>query len=252
MWKTIINLLFPIYCLGCEQEGKFICSACFGKIKINKKYYFDKADILKKTIVTGYHQDELLKQAIYKYKYNFIKDLSKPLGQLMINKMLKDIKKKCNFKKFILIPIPLHFKRLRWRGFNQAELLAQIVSQELNIPVINNLLIRTKHTLPQVKIQKAFQRRQNIHNVFDLVSFPRKRESSNKLIWIPNPSRGGQTQVGNDKSIRRPIFNANNFKNKTFILVDDISTTGATLGEAARILNALNPKQIWGLVLTKD
>ena len=219
MWKTIIDLLFPIYCLGCRQEGKFICSSCFEKIEMNKKFYFDKSSILKKTIVAGNHKDELLKQAIYRYKYDFIKDLAKPLGQLMINKLLENTKKKRNFKKFIFIPIPLHQKRLRWRGFNQAELLAQIVNQELNIPVINNFLIRTKHTLPQAKIQKAFQRRQNIYNVFELNE---KHNLSKDL------------------------------KNKTLILIDDISTTGATLGEAARILNALNPKKIWGLVLTKD
>ena len=221
MWKTIIDLLFPIHCLNCRQEGEFICSSCFKKILINKKYYFDKNNILKKTIVAGCKEDELLKQAVYRYKYNFIKDLAKPLGQLMINKLLEDIKKK-DLKKFILIPIPLHQKRLRWRGFNQAELLAQEVNKKLNIPVINNLLIRTKHTLPQAKIKKAFQRRQNIHDVFEIKDVPCEAKN---------------------------VFN---FKKKIIILVDDISTTSATLGEAARTLNVLKPKQIWGLVLTKD
>ncbi len=228
MWKTIINLLFPIHCLGCGQEGEFICSSCFGKIEINKKYYFDKTDILKKTIVAGYHKDELLKQAIYRYKYDFIKDLAKSLGQLMIKKLLEDIKRN-DLKKFILIPIPLHSKRLRWRGFNQAELLAQVVSQELNIPVIDNLLIRTKHILPQAKIKKAFQRRQNIHNVFEL-------KNINLRTFF--------TSQGTSSGLL-------NFKNKIFVLVDDISTTGATLKEAAKALNMLKPKQIWGLVLTK-
>lgn len=215
MWKTIIDLLFPIYCLGCGREGKFICSSCFGRIKMNEKYYFDKADILKKTLVVGYHEDKLLKQAIYRYKYNFIKDLSEPFGQLMIKKIIENLSKK-QIKKIILIPIPLHSKRLRWRGFNQAELLAQEISQKLNIHVINDLLIRTKHTLPQAKIQKAFQRRQNIHDVFKLTS----------------------------EEI--------DFTNKIILLIDDISTTSATLKEAARILNILKPKQIWGLVLMKD
>jgi len=222
MWKTIINLLFPIYCLGCEQEGKFICSSCFEKIKMNEKYYFDKADILKKTLVVGYNDDELLKQMIYRYKYNFIKDLSNPLGQLMINKLIKDIKKN-NLKNLILIPIPLHPKRLRWRGFNQAELLSEEISKELNIPVINNLLIRVKNNLPQAKIQKALQRRQNVYNVFEL-----------------NPG-----------TVPKALGTVPFIKNKTIILVDDISTTSATLKEAARVLNTLKPKQIWGLVLTK-
>jgi len=221
MWKTIIDLLFPIHCLNCRQEGEFICSSCFKKILINKKYYFDKNNILKKTIVAGCKEDELLKQAVYRYKYNFIKDLAKPLGQLMINKLIEDIKKK-DLKKFILMPIPLHQKRLRWRGFNQAELLAQVINQKLNIPVINNLLVRIKNNTPQAKIKKAFQRRQNIHDVFEIKDVPCEAKN---------------------------VFN---FKKKIIILVDDISTTSATLGEAARTLNVLKPKQIWGLVLTKD
>ena len=139
----------------------------------------------------------------------------------MINKLIEDIKKK-DLKKFILMPIPLHQKRLRWRGFNQAELLAQVINQKLNIPVINNLLVRIKNNTPQAKIKKAFQRRQNIHDVFEIKDVPCEAKN---------------------------VFN---FKKKIIILVDDISTTSATLGEAARTLNVLKPKQIWGLVLTKD
>jgi len=217
MWKTIINLLFPINCLNCKKEGEFICSSCFEKIEINKKFYFDKTDILKKTIVVGNNDDDLLKQAIYRYKYDFIKDLSKPLGKLMVIKLKKVIPRKIR-NDIIFVPIPLHPKRLRWRGFNQSELLAQEINQKLNIPVVNNLLIRTKYALPQVKVQKSFQRWKNINNVFGL-----NLEMNSGIV-----------------------------RNKIIIIVDDISTTGATLKEAARILNTLKPKQIWGLVLKKD
>jgi len=243
MWKTIFNIIFPISCLGCNREKEFICSDCFEKIEMNEKLYFDKTDILKKTFVAGHHEDELLKQAIYRYKYDFIKDLAKPLGKLMSNKLSKSIKRKRNLKKFILIPIPLHPKRLRWRGFNQAELLAQIVSQELNIPIINNLLIRTKHTLPQVKIQKAFQRRQNVYNVFKLKGRARKMNKKGRASRATS-----LTSVDGRVYSRGTAFE---YSTKTFILVDDISTTSATLKEAARVLNALKPKQIWGLVLTR-
>ena len=238
MWKTIINLLFPIHCLGCKREGNFICPSCFEKIEINKKLYFDKTDTLKKIFIAGNHKDKLLKQAIYKYKYNFIKDLAKPLGQLMINQLTKSLQKN-QLKKLLLIPIPLHSKRLRWRGFNQSELLANEISQKLNIPMINNFLIRTKHTLPQVKIQKASQRRQNIHDVFEL-----KGRALRATSLMLEGQKGVLERHGLEKSNI-------DLKNKTLLLIDDVSTTKATLKEAARVLNTLKPKQIWGLVLTK-
>jgi len=265
MWKTILDILFPIHCLGCGQEGDFVCLTCFKNLPLNTEK--SKGNLL----VASYYENPLVKQIIHRYKYDFVKDLAKPLSLLMIKKLESEIgslgigespevghyfvqesqkvrpQKVGTFSKKVplfrsdlcLVPIPLHKKRLRWRGFNQAELLAQEIGQKLNIPVINNLLIRTKNTLPQATIENAQERRENINQAFELVSFPRKRESRNKLIWIPN-------QVGNDKNsieVRPRVTRV--------ILIDDISTTGATLDQAAQALLPLNPKQIWKLVVAR-
>jgi len=210
MKKFIIDLLFPINCLECNQEGKFICSSCFEKIPLNEKdMEFNKDSDLNKLIIASDYSYPLIKEAIHRYKYDFVKELANPLGQLMIKKLNQE-----NIKNSILIPIPLHLKRLRWRGFNQAVLLSEQINQELNIPVINDLLIRTKHTLPQAKIENAQERQQNIKQAFGLK-------------------------------------NMVSLENKTVILIDDISTTGATLKECAQVLKSLKPKEIYGLVIAK-
>lgn len=203
MWKTILDLFFPINCLGCGQEGQFICLSCFEKIPLNRKPPF------KRLIIASHYKYPLIKQAIHRYKYDFIKDLAEPLAKLMV----KVIRERF-FENALLIPVPLHKKRLRWRGFNQAELLALEISQNLNIPMANDILIRTKHNLPQAKITDAQARRTNIKNAFKL----------NK----------------------RPCI-----KNKTILLIDDVCTTGATLEECAKVLKPLKPKQIWGLVVAR-
>ena len=205
MWKTILDLFFPINCLGCGQEGQFICLSCFKKIPLNRKPPF------KRLIVASHYKYPLIKQAIHRYKYDFIKDLAEPLGKLMV----KAIEERF-FENTLLIPVPLHKKRLRWRGFNQAELLALEISQNLNIPMANDILIRTKHNLPQANIKSPQERKENIKQAFQL---------SRQLTT--------------------------NIRNKTILLVDDVCTTEATLKECAKVLKLLQPKEIWGLVVAR-
>jgi len=151
---------------------------------------------------------------IYRYKYDFIKDLSKPLAKLMIKQLNKSLEPRP--KDIILIPIPLHKKRLKWRGFNQAHLLSIEIGQELNISTNDKILLRTKHCQPQMSIKSSKKRKENIRQVFTI----------------------------------NPDFKKN-LKDKNIILVDDVSTTGATLKEAAKTLKELKPKQIWGLVIAR-
>jgi len=218
MKKFILDLLFPINCLGCGQKGQFICPDCFEQMTLNRKRPLKfSSSSLTDLIVASDYNHALVKQAIHRYKYDFIKDLAEPLGQLMVNRLraiLSAIQVSRNY--ILLIPVSLHKKRLRWRGFNQAELLAQKISQELRIPLINNLLIRTRYRLPQMAIKSSQERKENIKQAFQL---------------SPQPSL--------------------NIRNKTIILVDDVCTTGATLEECAKALKPLQPKQIWGLVIAR-
>src|SRR3989344_831392 len=210
----ILDLLFPIQCLSCSQEGEFICSNCLGKISLNHSIFYPQNSSLSGLLVVGSYRDPLLKEAIHKYKYDFIKDLAEPLAGLMIKKI-----NDCPWFKennALLVPVPLHKKRLRWRGLNQSELLCLEISKSLNIPLINNFLIRTKHNLAQVKIKNTEQRKTNIKNTFQI-----------------------------------NLKNQIEFKNKIIILIDDVLTTGATLEECAKTLKKAGLKEIWGLVLAR-
>lgn len=96
-----------------------------------------------------------------------------------------------------VIPVPLHPKRLRERGYNQAEDIARVVGRYLNLPVWNNYLIRVRHTRPQTRLGER-ERRENIKNAF---------------------------------SVREKAKNWG--KGKRVLLVDDVYTTGLTLNEAS-------------------
>lgn len=215
MWKTILNLFLPIKCLSCGQEGNFICPSCFEKIPLNQ----NPPGKLKWTnglMIASFYENPLVKEAIHCCKYNFIKDLALPLGWLMTRK-LNDYPQLMEKNPF-LIPVPLHQKRLSWRGFNQAELLAREISQQMSLPLATDILIRTSYSLPQVEVKDSKLRSQNIKGAFRI----------------------------------NPESEARNYKNEVIILVDDVCTTGATLEECARTLKPLKPQEIWGLVLAKS
>jgi competence protein ComFC len=243
IFDNLFELLFPKVCLSCGKEGEYICSFCYAKIPVrnsfhcyvcNKRSPAGKicASCKQKTgsnltglLTTTEWNNLLIRKVIYEYKYRFIKDLSCLLAAIMIKFLnTNNLSKPLRLfpEESIFIPVPLHKKRLNWRGFNQAELLAEKIADYFQVPMFNNLLWRHHYVAPQMEIKNKDCRMKNVSRAFDL-----------------NPD------------LAADIRNNNRFKNKIFILVDDICTTGATLNDCARALAPLNPKQIWGLVVAK-
>ncbi|MFH1838586.1 MAG: ComF family protein [Candidatus Kuenenbacteria bacterium] len=231
--KKIINffldLLFPIECVGCQKENIWLCEECFKKINLNLKNFcpFCKKPArmgcvcqqclsrspLKNIFVASSYEEKILKQAIHVFKYKHIRDLAKPLGKIIINFLYQSKLNLLFDDSYFLIPISLHRKRLFERGFNQSELLAQIIAQEFKISVINNVLKRKRNTKSQTKLKEK-ERRKNIKNAFICL----------------------QPEI---------------IKNKNIILFDDILTTGSTLREAASVCKKFGAKEIIGLILAK-
>lgn len=237
-YQHLLDLVFPKYCLGCQTEGSYLCSACQASLPLAKgpscfvcgqrsptgracqKCRQPNRSHLTGILIASDWDNLLLRQIIYEYKYRFVKELANPLGQLIISFL--EIYRPCNLQthEVILVPVPLHKRRLAWRGFNQAELLAKIIGQELGLPIANDILIRHRYSLPQMGITDKQQRQNNILGAFAL---------SPKI----NPAQ------------------KNYLKNKTIILVDDVCTTAATLETCAKTLHSLGPKEIWGAVIAR-
>jgi len=211
--SLILDLLFPSFCAGCKKEGSFLCKDCKEKIEIlNTPSHIGMDSHIKKLYCATTYKNDILEKLIYDFKFQFISQIKNELSELLLDHL-----KEVGFKKdddHILIPVPLHKKRLMWRGFNQSEVLAEVIGKELGIPVINNALIRKINTEPQSKIEKRKIRIKNIKNVFKL--------KDSKLI-----------------------------ENKKIILVDDITTTGSTLKECAKELKKGNPSEITAFIVAK-
>lgn len=140
MLLKILNFIFPAICINCNTEGEFLCNKCFKQINITYP---------KPLIPCSFHKNQILRKAIHKFKYSFYKDLAKPLAKLLNPP-----------ENAIIIPIPLHKKRLAFRGFNQSEALAN----QLPNPCVN-LLQRVKKTSSQATLSKK-ERQKNIKDSF--------------------------------------------------------------------------------------
>lgn len=209
----------------CGADGAWVCSKCWNKIGlINTPICYRcgrlssdfqvcqncrRNSSIKRFIVCGYWQ-EPLKSLIYNLKYRRLHILAEGLGKLLAMPCIKFN----NRDMMVLVPIPLHYGRLWNRGFNQAQLLAKVVSRLLGIDLVIPLT-RVRCTAPQFSLSKGL-RKDNVKDAFVL------------------------------KSGRRGMI-----ENKIVILVDDVVATGSTIEECARILKQDGAKEIWALVLAR-
>lgn len=232
-WKIFLDALLPLVCINCkrvirdsanEKDKKIICETCVNEIQINKIFTEIEPEIEPEIILSGAasYGNEALRKLIHSLKYNGLKKSSKPLAEIIIKHMENTGLINSIDDNATIIPIPLHKSKLRERGFNQSELIAKIVGEKLDVPVID-LLKRVKKTSPQIKMQSDMERAENTKNAFKL-----------------NP------RFTNGRAIELSSYRA-----KELILVDDVYTSGATAVEAVRILKKLKPKKIIVLVAAR-
>jgi ComF family protein len=207
--KFILDIIFPIECLGCGKEGEWLCSEC--QNKIIPDHHSLRGEFLNRIFSFYSYDNELLKKIIHGLKYRFVEDLAAPLGALLVRELEK-IQEQTGAPDFIM-PIPLHKKRLLERGFNQSELLALKIREYFGWPVEKEVLVRSRMTASQVKLDEV-GRKENVKSAFS-------------------------------------IIDASKILNKKVVLVDDVTTTGATMEECAKVLKAAGAREVLGIALAK-
>ena len=151
---------------------------------------------------------EPVKNLIYK-KFSYDTLACKQMGELMVEFIPFDV-----IMPDVLVPVPLHWSRFAWRGYNQSELIAQRIGKLLNVPVIN-ILKRNRRTIFQSRLSSQ-DRQKNVENVFCLnYSFSKE------------------------------------FEGKNIVIVDDLFTSGATVKSAAKVLVQLNSSSITAAVFCR-
>jgi ComF family protein len=224
MGQSFLDLLYPPRCVGCGNHESWFCAACLTSVELLRP------PVCRKCGLPGYARslcpscngaplqiDAIrsvarfagpLREAIHQFKYHSLRPLAYPLGELLI-----DYWRNSPLPADFLIAVPLHSGRERERGYNQAQLLAEVLGRAVGLPVLaSGALSRLRDTRPQVDLNSA-ERKANVEGAFHCES----RQVAGQRI----------------------------------VLIDDVCTTGATLEACSIALRQAGAASVWGLTLAR-
>lgn len=232
--KTVaLDLLFPPHCAACQRLGAWLCTDCLNEIEAieppvcqycglpqaHPQASGSHAAVCVRCQISPIQLDGLrayaihsgpLRKAIHQFKYEDLRGLAGLLGQLMADGWNRLAPHDLEFD--LIVPVPLHRNRQRQRGYNQAALLARELGHCLQLPVVEDAVVRSRATAPQVDLN-AQARRANVRNAFEC---------------------NGKDLLG-----------------KRVLLVDDVCTSGATLESACLALRGAGASSVWACTLTR-
>ncbi len=172
---------FPKFCFGCQRQGEYLCPDCLATIDVLKSCFClclkpsrlpqaGQCSLCQDKTLDGLYcatdyEALLVKKLIQACKYApYVKELGKSLSDLIVSHFAL-IEKQVPAD-FVLVPVPLEKKKLKSRGFNQAEEIARHLEQEWRLPLISNCLIKIKNTIPQMKLSGQ-ERENNLKGAFE-------------------------------------------------------------------------------------
>lgn len=224
-FRFFLDLLFPPKCILCQRfYPELICPDCFFQLKPFSGKTCSLCGVpmegegnfcpqcshnppdYKKALFYGLYEGKL-EEAILRFKFQDHPHLAEPLGQLMVQRW-----RQSGIKVDLVTAVPISSRRLKVRGYNQAELLAKVVARGLGIPY-RTLLVKRRETREQSKLKRE-ERLKNVIGVF---------------ATYGNEDLGG----------------------KAVLLVDDVLTTGATASECAKVLQGVGASVVYVLTLAR-
>ena len=223
----LADTAFPARCLGCDAISTPLCHSCAATLKPRRNLECvvckrptmtgvpcaacRHATVLDQLLIAGHTDDKLLLKAVHQLKYSHARELAPTLAAWALSALAR--RKVLHLPTVpIITAVPLHKRRLRERGFNQAELLGRRFTQMMALDYSSDVLERSRHTASQVGTHSRWERLDNMRDAFTATA-----------------------DVGESD----------------IILVDDVCTTGATLEECARALKAAGAARVIGLVLAR-
>ncbi len=209
MFKHLLDLFFPEVCNGCKSilmpHEKIICTYCRHNAPLTNHHLIKENEAFKKfygripiehaSAFLYFHKKGIVQELIHNLKYKGRQEIGTLLGS-WYSQNLKDTLR--HLEAHEIIPVPLHKKKYRERGYNQVTTFGKILSEDLNLKFNDTLLFRKKYSSTQSK-KNLLGRTESIEDLFE-------------------------------------VCYSDTDHNKHFILVDDVITTGATLEACSKAI----------------
>ena len=223
--KAVLDFVLPQSCLDCGRSGQILCRGCrerwrrvlppycqrCGLPSIDEKACPDcaKTDFAIDGIRSVFLFEGQARQAILKFKYENLRVLALPLAEALVNYIEGH-----DIPFDIVMPVPLHRRKLAERGYNQSALLAREMARWRGWTLAEHRLTRQQSTPAQATLASATARRQNVQYAF---------------MAAPGSMHGHRV-----------------------LLIDDIATTGSTLDACASALQKAGALSVWGLTVARE
>ena len=217
-----LGLLLPLSCTVCRRDGRFLCPTCEPELPALKEPYCSVCadpsvaglcDWCASSrpgmdrVIAPYLMDGPVREMVHRLKYNNFRAAAPDMARLMANHL-----EARSLAADLLVPVPLHRRRERSRGYNQAELLAKEIAKTAGLRLESEALVRKTDTTPQVELKDRHERRRNIEGAFEC-----------------------RTDLAG----------------KSVLLVDDVVTTGGTVSACAFALKARGASRVFALALAR-
>lgn len=214
--ESILDILFPRTCVGCGANGTVACANCWKKWERPwVESWTDEARGGVETILScGAYRNLFIQEVIQRWKFSGDRSVAQHLAAHIRDVVRAEQPAWLNSPS-VLVPIPLHTRKLRERGFNQTGDLACALSHELSWPLAP-LLQRVKYTAPQKSLEEH-EKSQNLQQAFQV-----------------------------DLAVAAQVN-----RSTRVIILDDIATTGTTLREAAMVLRTAGFTSVCALVVAR-
>lgn len=229
-WQEILETLYPPRCAGCALVGcDGWCEHCLRNIPylplpvclrcgtpVSSEGFCVSClvhPLVPEAVRAVARYEGVVRRAIHRYKYRGYAALAPALAQLLVQGWDTPLTLPLHQAE-IVVPVPVHPRRRRERGFNQSELLAECFCKVVGLPCSPETLRRVQYRQPQVGLRQD-ERRQNVQGAFEAFS--------------------GEAVVG-----------------KRVLLIDDVWTTGSTLNEAASALLASGAEKVFAYVVAHE